>query len=106
MIKGNNKYGYLAQHYLQHSCIHSLALNCCVQHWTFTVVCDLCYRPQLATRLLAHKIQSPQEWEAMQALLVSSDLNQDLLVGICCLNTDDPGFQCKSFMSCQFFLLY
>ncbi|KAM4751435.1 ADP-ribosylation factor-binding protein GGA1-like [Anableps anableps] len=26
--------------------------------------------PQLATRLLAHKIQSPQEWEAMQALLV------------------------------------
>lgn len=27
--------------------------------------------PQLATRLLAHKIQSPQEWEAMQALTVS-----------------------------------
>uniref|UniRef100_A0A671L3K3 ADP-ribosylation factor-binding protein GGA1-like n=1 Tax=Sinocyclocheilus anshuiensis TaxID=1608454 RepID=A0A671L3K3_9TELE len=26
--------------------------------------------PQLATRLLAHKIQSPQEWEAMQALMV------------------------------------
>ncbi|XP_004071992.1 ADP-ribosylation factor-binding protein GGA1 isoform X2 [Oryzias latipes] len=26
--------------------------------------------PQLATRLLAHKIQSPQEWEATQALLV------------------------------------
>lgn len=26
--------------------------------------------PQLATRLLAHKIQSPQEWEAMQALAV------------------------------------
>ncbi|XP_061604963.1 ADP-ribosylation factor-binding protein GGA1 isoform X2 [Phyllopteryx taeniolatus] len=26
--------------------------------------------PQLATRLLAHKIQSPQEWEAMQALVV------------------------------------
>ncbi|XP_029293662.1 ADP-ribosylation factor-binding protein GGA1-like [Cottoperca gobio] len=26
--------------------------------------------PQLATRLLAHKIQSPQEWEALQALLV------------------------------------
>ncbi|KAL3067374.1 hypothetical protein OYC64_017166 [Pagothenia borchgrevinki] len=26
--------------------------------------------PQLATRLLAHKVQSPQEWEAMQALLV------------------------------------
>ncbi|TSK62613.1 ADP-ribosylation factor-binding protein GGA1 [Bagarius yarrelli] len=25
--------------------------------------------PQLATRLLAHKIQSPQEWEAMQALM-------------------------------------
>ena len=35
-------------------------------------------RPQLATRLLAHKIQSPQEWEAMQALLVSQELNQDL----------------------------
>ncbi|XP_071403526.1 ADP-ribosylation factor-binding protein GGA1-like isoform X4 [Centroberyx affinis] len=26
--------------------------------------------PQLAARLLAHKIQSPQEWEAMQALMV------------------------------------
>ncbi|KAK2919365.1 ADP-ribosylation factor-binding protein GGA1-like [Channa argus] len=26
--------------------------------------------PQLATRLLSHKIQSPQEWEAMQALTV------------------------------------
>ncbi|KAM9792607.1 ADP-ribosylation factor-binding protein GGA1-like [Neosynchiropus ocellatus] len=26
--------------------------------------------PQLATRLLAHKIQSPQEWEALQALMV------------------------------------
>ncbi|XP_074484981.1 ADP-ribosylation factor-binding protein GGA1-like isoform X2 [Sebastes fasciatus] len=26
--------------------------------------------PQLATRLLAHKIQSPQEWEARQALMV------------------------------------
>ncbi|XP_061844223.1 ADP-ribosylation factor-binding protein GGA1-like [Nerophis lumbriciformis] len=26
--------------------------------------------PQIATRLLAHKIQSPQEWEAMQALVV------------------------------------
>uniref|UniRef100_A0A6Q2ZF60 Golgi-associated, gamma adaptin ear containing, ARF binding protein 1 n=1 Tax=Esox lucius TaxID=8010 RepID=A0A6Q2ZF60_ESOLU len=26
--------------------------------------------PQFATRLLAHKIQSPQEWEAMQALTV------------------------------------
>ncbi|KAJ8001762.1 hypothetical protein DPEC_G00172800 [Dallia pectoralis] len=26
--------------------------------------------PQLVTRLLAHKIQSPQEWEAMQALMV------------------------------------
>uniref|UniRef100_A0A8D0A864 Golgi associated, gamma adaptin ear containing, ARF binding protein 1 n=1 Tax=Sander lucioperca TaxID=283035 RepID=A0A8D0A864_SANLU len=34
------------------------------------LVCDLFSRPQLATRLLAHKIQSPQEWEAMQALLV------------------------------------
>lgn len=35
----------------------------------------LCCSPQLATRLLAHKIQSPQEWEAMQALLVSPRLN-------------------------------
>lgn len=26
--------------------------------------------PPLATRLLAHKIQSPQEWEAIQALTV------------------------------------
>lgn len=31
--------------------------------------------PQLATRLLAHKIQSPQEWEAMQALMVSIPLS-------------------------------
>lgn len=41
-------------------------------------MCNVCYRPQLATRLLAHKIQSPQEWEAMQALLVSSEPNQHL----------------------------
>ena len=27
-------------------------------------------RPQIAVRLLAHKIQSPQEWEAVQALTV------------------------------------
>uniref|UniRef100_A0A4W3GEE6 Golgi associated, gamma adaptin ear containing, ARF binding protein 3a n=1 Tax=Callorhinchus milii TaxID=7868 RepID=A0A4W3GEE6_CALMI len=26
--------------------------------------------PQIAVRLLAHKIQSPQEWEAVQALTV------------------------------------
>lgn len=30
-------------------------------------------RPSLATRLLAHKIQSPQEWEAIQALTVRKD---------------------------------
>lgn len=30
----------------------------------------LSHRPPLATRLLAHKIQSPQEWEAIQALTV------------------------------------
>lgn len=30
----------------------------------------LSLRPPLATRLLAHKIQSPQEWEAIQALTV------------------------------------
>ena len=36
-------------------------------------VCLLCViRPQLATRLLAHKIQSPQEWEALQALTVEN----------------------------------
>uniref|UniRef100_A0A8C5NLF8 Golgi associated, gamma adaptin ear containing, ARF binding protein 3 n=1 Tax=Junco hyemalis TaxID=40217 RepID=A0A8C5NLF8_JUNHY len=29
-----------------------------------------CSRPQIAVRLLAHKIQSPQEWEAVQALTV------------------------------------
>lgn len=55
--------------------ICSSALNCCMHClanlWTFSIVCHLCSRPQLATRLLAHKIQSPQEWEAMQALLVS-----------------------------------
>jgi hypothetical protein len=33
------------------------------------VVC-LSTRPQIAVRLLAHKIQSPQEWEAVQALTV------------------------------------
>lgn len=32
----------------------------------------LCFRPQIAVRLLAHKIQSPQEWEAVQALTVGS----------------------------------
>lgn len=31
---------------------------------------SLSHSPPLATRLLAHKIQSPQEWEAMQALTV------------------------------------
>lgn len=30
----------------------------------------LVFRPQIAVRLLAHKIQSPQEWEAVQALTV------------------------------------
>lgn len=40
-------------------------------------LCSVCLvlfllpRPPLATRLLAHKIQSPQEWEAIQALTVS-----------------------------------
>lgn len=29
------------------------------------------FRPQVALRLLAHKIQSPQEKEALQALTVS-----------------------------------
>lgn len=37
----------------------------------FVTWISLFYSPQLATRLLAHKIQSPQEWEAMQALMVS-----------------------------------
>lgn len=36
-----------------------------------SVVC-LSPRPQIAVRLLAHKIQSPQEWEAVQALTVGS----------------------------------
>lgn len=44
--------------------------------WILTVVSYTNSRPQLATRLLAHKIQSPQEWEAMQALLVSLNLSQ------------------------------
>lgn len=38
--------------------------------------------PPLATRLLAHKIQSPQEWEAIQALTV----RQDVMEG----SEDDP----------------
>lgn len=33
-------------------------------------VFSLLSSPPLATRLLAHKIQSPQEWEAIQALTV------------------------------------
>uniref|UniRef100_A0A452I9F0 VHS domain-containing protein n=1 Tax=Gopherus agassizii TaxID=38772 RepID=A0A452I9F0_9SAUR len=32
--------------------------------------------PPLATRLLAHKIQSPQEWEAIQALTVRERLSR------------------------------
>lgn len=32
---------------------------------------QFCYSPQISLRLLAHKIQSPQEWEALQALTVS-----------------------------------
>lgn len=47
-------------------------------HWIFTVDPYINSRPQLATRLLAHKIQSPQEWEAMQALLVSLNLSQQM----------------------------
>lgn len=46
--------------------------------WILTVVSYTNSRPQLATRLLAHKIQSPQEWEAMQALLVSLNLSQQM----------------------------
>lgn len=47
--------------------------------WRFTDDFYIIPRPQLATRLLAHKIQSPQEWEAMQALLVSIDLSRQVL---------------------------
>lgn len=47
---------------------------CCLQSaWLFKF--DLIFstfRPQVATRLLAHKIQSPQEKEALQALTVSN----------------------------------
>uniref|UniRef100_A0AAX7UK09 Golgi-associated, gamma adaptin ear containing, ARF binding protein 1 n=1 Tax=Astatotilapia calliptera TaxID=8154 RepID=A0AAX7UK09_ASTCA len=55
-------------------CKHSLLYRCpdllCIdlnQNFYIWIHCSL---PQLATRLLAHKIQSPQEWEAMQALTV------------------------------------
>lgn len=46
----------------------------------------LLFSPQLATRLLAHKIQSPQEWEAMQALMVIDHPSNHLLKGrpVCC----------------------
>ncbi|XP_077380369.1 ADP-ribosylation factor-binding protein GGA1-like isoform X2 [Festucalex cinctus] len=44
-----------------------IALNCILCR-NLPPVCKI--SPQLATKLLAHKIQSPQEWEAMQALLV------------------------------------
>lgn len=50
--------------------------------WILTVVSYTNSRPQLATRLLAHKIQSPQEWEAMQALLVSLNLSQQMFYRI------------------------
>lgn len=34
------------------------------------ILYDFNFSPQIAVRLLAHKIQSPQEWEAIQALMV------------------------------------
>uniref|UniRef100_A0AAY5F5M0 VHS domain-containing protein n=1 Tax=Electrophorus electricus TaxID=8005 RepID=A0AAY5F5M0_ELEEL len=34
----------------------------------FPLYFNVCFRPQVATRLLAHKIQSPQERESLQAL--------------------------------------
>uniref|UniRef100_A0A672ZUQ2 VHS domain-containing protein n=1 Tax=Sphaeramia orbicularis TaxID=375764 RepID=A0A672ZUQ2_9TELE len=50
------------------SSIHDVSFVCvCVCARMVFLDSDI---PQLATRLLAHKIQSPQEWEAMQALLV------------------------------------
>ncbi|XP_048870163.1 ADP-ribosylation factor-binding protein GGA3a isoform X1 [Brienomyrus brachyistius] len=48
--------------------------------------------PQIAVRLLAHKIQSPQEWEAIQALTVSNcELKNELN-----FLSDAPGLKCIS----------
>lgn len=43
----------------------------------------LCSRPQIAVRLLAHKIQSPQEWEAVQALTVGSPYPSSKIQDVC-----------------------
>lgn len=56
-----------------------------------TVVSYTNSRPQLATRLLAHKIQSPQEWEAMQALLVSLNLSHQMFHQQLLQQRTDPG---------------
>lgn len=55
--------------------------------------------PPLATRLLAHKIQSPQEWEAIQALTVRGKISR--LEGLGgggapqgCLGRKGLGLQC------------
>lgn len=69
--KVQQTYWCLALHYI-------LELIQSAVHWIFTVDPSINSRPQLATRLLAHKIQSPQEWEAMQALLVSLNLSQQM----------------------------
>lgn len=38
--------------------------------FTWKSIIKFYFSPQIAVRLLAHKIQSPQEWEAIQALTV------------------------------------
>lgn len=58
------------------SCLSSRIVKVWKSFGVFT--CSVCnrdllrFRPQIAVRLLAHKIQSPQEWEAVQALTVGS----------------------------------
>lgn len=46
-------------------------LDCCC-YWlcAWLFLSFIFFSPQISVRLLAHKIQSPQEWEAIQALTV------------------------------------
>lgn len=50
------------------SCVTEFELHC------LNDLSAIIFSPQISVRLLAYKIQSPQEWEAMQALTVSGEI--------------------------------
>ena len=51
--------------------IITLNLDCfCLSVCNGLFLSVIFFSPQISVRLLAHKIQSPQEWEAIQALTV------------------------------------